>query len=127
MLILDKRKLSSGLHYYWQDAHAAIGGAGRFVLAVLRTARVMLCGVLGMVARHGVCGHAHSLGVHRLMGMRYLHRTSVHNERKRKDEGKQSFMQPDMHDESKAKTRANVYWIACRGAARHQSRLEIAC
>ncbi len=73
---------------------------------------MMFFGFPSILAWHGIARHAHCLRLHRLIGMREHHRTAVQNERKRKDEGNQSLMQPNMHDGSRAKSRADVHRIA---------------
>jgi hypothetical protein len=71
----------------------------------------MFSGTLSLAVRLGAVVHCHSHWPHRLISVRHLHHTAVQNERKREDEGKQSFPQPDMHCESKAKSRAYVHRI----------------
>jgi hypothetical protein len=109
--IFDERKLHARLRRHWEDACAAIGRAGRFLLAVLRATRVMFSGVHSMVAGHGTAVHTHRLRRRRLIGMRQLHRTAIQNERKREDDRKQGFLQAKTHDGSRAKSPANVHRI----------------
>lgn len=70
---------------------------------------MVLCSPLGMIAWHSVVGHLHRHRRRWLMSMCHLHRTAIHNERKREDAGQHSLMQAKMHDESRAKVRVNVH------------------
>jgi hypothetical protein len=65
---------------------------------------MMFFDTIGMVAGHDAARHIHRRPWSRLIGMRQLHRTAVQNERKREDNGKQSFLQAKTHERSRAKS-----------------------